>query len=152
MNRPCRHPGCPAIVPRGMRYCSTHQAKGEQQHSEAVRQYDAQRDPRAVAFYRSKAWLAMRLVVLREQPVCADCRTRFSHHVDHITPLLTVWSRRLDRSNLRGLCAHCHSIKTAAERAAGARRGTATGHGSPRVANAPRDATEQPAGQPTFLG
>ena len=130
MNRPCRWPGCPAIVARGVGYCTAHQAKGQGAEADRTRQYDAGRDPRAVAFYRSAAWLRMRATVLAEQPVCADCRTRLSHHVDHVIPLADDWARRLDRDNLQGLCQSCHAAKTGAERAVGRRLGPRTAIGT----------------------
>jgi 5-methylcytosine-specific restriction protein A len=116
MNRPCKWPGCPAIVARGVRYCLAHAQRGQHRQAEEVQQYDRNRDPRAVAFYRSAAWLSMRRQVLCDQPVCADCGRRFSHHVDHVVPLLVDWQRRLDRANLRGLCQPCHTVKTGRDR------------------------------------
>ena len=56
----------------------------------------------------------MRLVVLREEPVCRICRSKLSAEADHIVPI-AAGGGRLDRKNLQGLCKPCHSHKTATE-------------------------------------
>ena len=118
MNRPCKWPGCPAIVAQGVGYCPRHATKGQKHQADATRLYDRNRDPRAVAFYRSAEWAQTRAAVLADDPVCCDCRARFARIVDHVVPLLVDWSRRLDRTNLQGLCTACHNRKTAKERSA----------------------------------
>lgn len=66
--------------------------------------------------YNSSRWRALRRRVILEQPVCAICDLAITCDVDHITPIEAggdVWSR----SNLQGLCLHCHSQKTRKEQA-----------------------------------
>ncbi len=68
------------------------------------------------AFLKTAEWRAIRQRVLATNPLCVTCqrvgRVRPAKHVDHIVdshgdPLL-----ERDLTNLRGLCASCHSRKT----------------------------------------
>ena len=69
--------------------------------------------------YDKAQWLRLRKQVLRMQPLCVLCLQRGlavpSQHVDHITPLADG-GERWAFSNLRGICASCHSRVTAAAR------------------------------------
>lgn len=60
-------------------------------------------------------WDRLAKLVMRQQPVCAmeGCGKR-TQHVDHITPVRIAPQRRLDRTNLHGLCHACHNRITAA--------------------------------------
>lgn len=60
---------------------------------------------------RGRRWLALRHVVLVEQPLCAICCKKASEEVDHIKPLCS--GGKDDRDNLQGLCKACHEEKTA---------------------------------------
>lgn len=66
-------------------------------------------------FYASKAWRELRLIVLRDQPLCVDCLAKGltveAKHVHHIVELRQDWSRALDQTNLTGLCPACHNAK-----------------------------------------
>lgn len=53
-------------------------------------------------------WKRLRASVLREQPLCAMCKTEWATDVDHIDNDPT----NNDRRNLQGLCHECHSRKT----------------------------------------
>lgn len=89
----CTEPGCGAIVKGGR--CSRHV-----------------RFRNRSAAYGSE-WRRIAKQVLEEQPYCANHPDRFSTQVDHV-----VSSRKGgtdDRSNLVGLCAPCHSRKTASQ-------------------------------------
>jgi 5-methylcytosine-specific restriction endonuclease McrA len=57
------------------------------------------------------AWRRLRATVLREQPLCAVCRTEWATDCDHINNDPT--DNR--RENLQGLCHECHSRKTAGD-------------------------------------
>ena len=69
-------------------------------------------------FYGSAAWKAIRLEVQRAcNRTCQGCgKTNARIYVDHIVELKDGGAP-LDRENLIGLCAPCHSKKTARERA-----------------------------------
>ena len=127
--RPCRHPGCTALVSDG--YCDLHRPK----------------DRRSAA---AKSWHWMYLTpewtedlwpgqLLRE-PFCRECARHGARtpatEVDHIQPHRGDWTVFTDRSNLQSLCHSCHSRKTMAEmrqkpaERLGARAGRARGRGA----------------------
>lgn len=63
-------------------------------------------------FYRSTEWRGCRVRHLRVHPACVRCRRVRTHMaVDHILPLRTHWSKRLDPANLQTLCPGCHRGK-----------------------------------------
>lgn len=108
--RPCRHPGCSALVRGG--YCDKHQPKRTNDRSEEAQSWRW--------MYRTKAWTDdLRPTQLLREPFCRECakrgvRTRASD-VDHIVDHKGDWDKFADRSNLESLCHSCHSRKTAAE-------------------------------------
>jgi 5-methylcytosine-specific restriction enzyme A len=57
-----------------------------------------------------REWRKKRAHVIRMQPICAMCKVKLSHHVDHITSKVTGGDESMD--NLQGLCHSCHSKKT----------------------------------------
>ena len=63
----------------------------------------------------STRWRQIRALVLREQPLCAECtkrnRIRAATQVDH----RDGDASNNARTNLQGLCMPCHSRKTAAQ-------------------------------------
>ena len=54
-------------------------------------------------------------LVLARDPVCKTCGRYPSTHADHIKPHKGDWTLFCDMANLQGLCASCHSKKTAGE-------------------------------------
>jgi 5-methylcytosine-specific restriction protein A len=71
--------------------------------------------------YCTKQWRLLRERVLREEPLCRYCKEmgliQASEHVDHIKPVRTHRQLAFNRSNLQGLCAHCHnSVKQREEK------------------------------------
>lgn len=125
--RPCAVVGCSALVQPPERYCPQHRWTEEQRRAYQQRYYDQHlRDQQAKAFYNSPEWRALRLQVLeRDHHLCVLClaekRITRAEHVDHIVPISRDWSRRLDPSNCRSLCAACHN-RVRAEQAGGGRR------------------------------
>lgn len=58
---PCRHPGCPALVPYGQKYCEKHKAlHPEEIRSAAGRGYDSR-------------WNRARKEYLKAHPLCVEC-------------------------------------------------------------------------------
>lgn len=106
-NRPCSHPGCPALTPR--RYCAKHQRE-----SDAA--YNRQRDPTMKRQYGA-AWQRIRDAKLRRDPLCEECaqhnRIAVAEEVHHILPLTKGGTHDMD--NLMSLCTPCHSRITAKE-------------------------------------
>lgn len=62
-------------------------------------------------------WEQVRLQVLADEPLCRFCveagRVTAATVVDHIQTIAERPDLRLERSNLRGLCAPCHNARTA---------------------------------------
>lgn len=108
--RPCRHPGCSALVRDG--YCGAHQPKRTDDRSEEAKSWHW--------MYRTDKWLReLRPEQLLREPFCRECsrnglRVRATD-VDHIEPHRGDWSKFTDRNNLQSLCHACHSRKTAEE-------------------------------------
>jgi 5-methylcytosine-specific restriction protein A len=71
-------------------------------------------------FTASRRWRALRLVVLREQPLCVECLregvTKAASEVDHIVPRHKRPDLAFVRANLQPLCPTHHGQKTRAER------------------------------------
>jgi 5-methylcytosine-specific restriction enzyme A len=102
--KPCKHPGCARTT--RFRFCDQHGKR----HS---RQLSRQRLSPSKRGY-GRDWQRTRELVLAEEPFCRECERkgwiRPATEVDHIRPLLRGGTH--DRSNLRPLCAACHSRKT----------------------------------------
>jgi 5-methylcytosine-specific restriction protein A len=95
-----------------------HQPPGQQQAQEARRRQEAARQQEKNTFYLSPAWKALIAAHAAENPLCRHCLEEGIitplAEVDHIEPVKTAPDRRLDPSNLQGLCKPHHS-KTAKE-------------------------------------
>lgn len=101
---PCRHPGCPNLVPSGTLYCEEHKSL----HPETVRSA-------SVRGY-GRAWQRARAVFLAAHPFCEECLKQGRYvkatDVDHVAAHRGDPKLFWDRSNWRALCHRCHSIKT----------------------------------------
>ncbi len=104
---PCQHPGCPALVPAGQKYCPDHQsAHASDRESSFKRGYDAR-------------WRKASKAFLLTHPLCEEClrRGRYTKAtvVDHIIPhrgdKMLFW----DPGNWQALCKPCHDRKTRTE-------------------------------------
>ena len=104
---PCSHPGCPNLVPHGMKYCKEHSSmhQGEDRPRANERGYNAR-------------WRKARKRYLTKHPLCVECLKkdppmyREATVVDHIRPHrgdpVLFW----DESNWQALCKECHDLKT----------------------------------------
>jgi 5-methylcytosine-specific restriction protein A len=109
--RPCRYPGCRALVESG--WCEAHQPKRD--HST----YDSQRGSSNARGYNVR-WQKARVTYLRSHPLCAECerqgRTTPATLVDHIIPHKGDTNLFWDvDGNWQPLCKPCHDRKTARE-------------------------------------
>jgi len=101
----CSSPGCSVRVRSGACPAHDHQRVLDQRRgSAASRGYD-------------HAWRTFRLRVLRQNPVCTDCKAAgyiaWANELHHIVKVKDDPSRRLDASNVLPLCQSCHSKRTA---------------------------------------
>jgi len=108
--RPCRHPGCPALVESS--YCDKHKKQD-------ARRYDQQRGSANKRGYTYR-WQRYRKYFLAHNPLCCECERQGmikpATDVDHIQAVSgpsdpLFW----EPSNHQALCHSCHSEKTAKE-------------------------------------
>lgn len=119
--KPC--PRCKRMMPYGPAYCADC-APIAQAELDAVRERNAQkraqmynrrRDPKYLAFYKSKAWKDQSRA--RLQSVGYRCEARLQGcqglavEVHHKKPIQTPegWDLRLDWDNLEAVCTSCHN-------------------------------------------
>lgn len=107
--RPCRHPGCGALVPSG--YCAAHQPPKEGRRSAEAQAWRW--------MYGTDEWERLRGDQLLREPFCRECARRGirtpATDVDHIRDHKGDWAVFTDPGNLESLCHSCHSRKTARE-------------------------------------
>lgn len=119
--KPC--PRCKRLIPQGLAYCEQCKPVVLAQMAEAKERkarrynktYNKQRDPKYKAFYNGKAWRTTSEAKLQScgwkcEAKLEGCQGR-ACEVHHIEPLRTPggWGRRLDWSNLQGVCTACHN-------------------------------------------
>lgn len=104
-NVPCKHPGCPKLVPYGSHYCEEHEAL----HRDGGRASSGKRG------YNSK-WQKARKRYLRANPLCVQCKAEGrlveATVVDHIKPHRGDPALFWDEKNWQSLCKPCHDKKT----------------------------------------
>jgi len=116
-------PRCGAVIAYGLAYCETCRPIAEAQ-AEATRErkrqrynraYNARRDPKYRAFYKSVTWRRTSRAKLQAagykcQAGLEGC-TGLACEVHHIKPIQTAegWELRLDWDNLEALCTACHN-------------------------------------------
>ena len=104
---PCRHPGCPNLVPAGQKYCEEH----KRMHSEEIRSA-------AARGYNSR-WRRESKKFLQLHPLCEECLRHGiatpATVVDHIVPHRGDQKLFWDKSNWQALCKKCHDRKTGRE-------------------------------------
>ena len=104
---PCKHPGCPRLVPYGSMYCEDH----------APLHYKDSKSTKEKGY--NHRWKLARKAYLHSHPLCVRCqavgRLTPATVVDHIVPHrgdpILFW----DESNWQALCKSCHVLKTMTE-------------------------------------
>lgn len=113
--RPCRHPGCRALIHDGSGFCAEHLAVRRRESDRRRLSDDEVRKIRA--WYKKPIWFARRGDCLKASRFCCatpGCVNRATD-VDHITAHRGNWDLFISRENLQALCKPCHSRKTASE-------------------------------------
>jgi 5-methylcytosine-specific restriction protein A len=112
--KPCRHPGCSALVRDGSGFCGTH--KGE-----VKRQIDLKRGTAHQRGY-TKTWAVYSKARLAKHPLCEcpEClggekRVIAATVTDHIVPHKGDMRLFWDVSNHQSMSKACHDKKTATE-------------------------------------
>ena len=122
-------PRCKRMIPQGWAYCPDCAPIAEAQRAEAQerraeykrkqynKNYNRQRDPKYLAFYRSKEWKITSRTKLQDagykcQANLPGC-TRLAVEVHHTKPIQTAegWELRLDWDNLEAVCTACHNAR-----------------------------------------
>ncbi len=119
--KPC--PRCGKVMAYGPAYCTdctplaTQELEEIRQRNAERKQkaYNRRRDPKYLAFYRSKDWKAQSRAKL--QAVAYKCEARLTGcqglavEVHHIKPIQTRegWDKRLEWENLEAVCTSCHN-------------------------------------------
>jgi 5-methylcytosine-specific restriction protein A len=119
--KPC--PRCKQMMQVGPAYCAScapiAQAELEVKRQEAIARkaklYNQRRDPKYLAFYRSKDWkmtsrVKLQSVAYKCEAGLAGCQG-LATEVHHIKPIQTRegWDLRLEWSNLEAVCVPCHN-------------------------------------------
>lgn len=104
---PCRHPGCPELIPSGTKYCEKHKPL----HKEEIRS--------AAKRGYGRAWQKARILYLSSHPLCVECmkegRYEKATDIDHIVAHRGDHKLFWDQNNWQPLCHRHHSMKTRRE-------------------------------------
>lgn len=120
-------PRCRRLIPQGLPYCADcapiaaqerkakQERRAEYLNKKYNKEYNRRRDPKYLAFYRSKDWKTTSRAKLSAagyhcQAKLPGCQ-RIACEVHHIKPIQTEegWDFRLDWDNLEALCTACHN-------------------------------------------
>ena len=119
--KPC--PRCKKLMPYGLAYCkdcapiaqAELEAIKEHNLKKKMQRYNSRRDPKYLAFYRSKDWKRQSRAKLDSVRYICEARLNGCQHyaveVHHIKPIQTAegWDKRLDWDNLEAVCTSCHN-------------------------------------------
>ena len=102
---PCSKPGCRALIPVGSGgLCEDCRKAKHRDYNKRQRDQDAQ------GFYNSGRWRKVRLMKLKQDPLCEICRPEIVlgttvHHIKEIKD----GGDPYDIDNLQTVCASCHN-------------------------------------------
>jgi 5-methylcytosine-specific restriction protein A len=106
--RPCKQPGCPALVESG--YCEGHKGK-EIDHKQSLRSLKSENE----SFYHTNKWKRTSEAFRAANPFCAPCkrsgiieRVHTAHHVPELSILLKEGKDPYDWQYLEAVCFNCH--------------------------------------------
>lgn len=116
-------PRCKKMIPYGLPYCPACKPLAEAELQDKLthnrqakaRKYNRQRDPKYMAFYRSKDWKVTSRAKLQAAGYKCEARltgcTGLAVEVHHIKPIQTPegWDERLEWPNLEAVCTSCHN-------------------------------------------
>ena len=115
MKRPCKHPGCAALLDRSG-YCEAHAASAPKPRAnyQAWRQRDAKQSS-VDSIRKTSRWQKVRAAKLSAFPLCEDPfqnhqdNTATARQVHHIQGLATHPDLAFHADNLMSLCTACHA-------------------------------------------
>jgi len=118
----CTESGCRIRTTDASGYCDKHRTDNSRLRQRRAFDKDRYEHSPWRKWYQTTAWRNLRAWFWSqpESVICAAVEngvrcTRPATEADHIMPHKGDWNLFMLRSNLQGLCAHCHSVKTARE-------------------------------------
>ena len=120
-------PRCKRLIPHGLPYCAecapiaeaqraeAQERKAEHRRKQYNQKYNKTRDPKYLAFYRSKEWKVTSRSKLQQAGYKCQAKLQgcqgLAVEVHHIKPIQTDegWELRLDWDNLEPVCTACHN-------------------------------------------
>ena len=120
-------PRCKRLIPNGWAYCpdcrpiaeaereAAKERKAEYLRKKYNQRYNSRRDPKYMAFYRSKAWKNTSKAKLQSCGYQCEGQLQgcqgIACEVHHKVPIRTPegWDKRLEWDNLEALCTSCHN-------------------------------------------
>lgn len=107
----CERPGCKNWAEPHSKTCKEHQLQRTKEKDALRNQWKGN----AAARGYDSVWSNLSAIVRKEEPLCRRCLAKGiikdTECTDHIVPIIVDPDRRLDRSNLQGLCFACNSQK-----------------------------------------
>ncbi|CUN87306.1 HNH endonuclease signature motif containing protein [Clostridium disporicum] len=110
----CRRRGCMKLAEEDSKYCSLHKDIELQRYKEYKRNKRNDKEYKKVNdFYNTKEWTRLRDLMRSEYlGMCVVCwakdKIEMLHTIHHVEEVRDNFDRRLDASNLIGLCSSCH--------------------------------------------
>ena len=110
---------CKGVCVYPAKYCPTclpivtemREARKAEVKAKADKAYNARRDPKYKAFYRSKPWRMLSGRYMQDKAWTCERCGGLAVEVHHGVPIQTDegWNRRLDVTNLVAVCVDCHN-------------------------------------------
>ena len=104
VNVPCRHPGCPALIPYGQKYCEEHKKLTGSKYNRYTREKSVKKEYGA-------SWKKARERHAARYPYCEQCYREglitMMEEVHHIIPVARGGTHA--DSNLMSWCKSCHN-------------------------------------------
>lgn len=108
VTKPCKEPGCPGLVEGDGRYCEKHKEL-EKSHNFGSKWQEK------LTFYNSAGWRKFRLYILSKNPICQECKKKFSRVVHHLKTAREFPELRFKEDNVEALCDSCHNKESQRE-------------------------------------
>jgi 5-methylcytosine-specific restriction protein A len=109
--KPCRQPGCPALVSSG--YCPEHQPAVDTR--QRFKKLDQRVKPEQRRFYQSAQWTELSKAHRMREPLCRRCKAAgfivpvaLVHHNPDFNTLVAQGLNPLDEKYLESICLPCH--------------------------------------------
>jgi 5-methylcytosine-specific restriction enzyme A len=114
--RPCKKPGCPALVnPDEGQYCPKHLPMQQRDTRSRFDALDRRKTAETKAFYSSAQWTLTSKMHRQKEPLCRRCKKNgyvvqgeLVHHNPPLEELLKTGGNPFSDDNLETLCTSCH--------------------------------------------